>query len=356
MLRTTHPFESSEAVVRTAAQLGAESLWTVDHLLGLFHPELWARGPVAALVPDPDAYYDPFVASAALGRGTSLPLGVAVTDATRRRAADVARSVLSLQHLCEGGFNLGVGSGEAQNLLPFGYPFDRPVARCEEFLGELRCLLDTGRMPGGGVGRLGLPLESGAGRPRVWVAGHGPRMLRLTGRFGDGWLPAWHMSPEEYGRRRARVFDHAAAAGRPRPECGIVAVTLVGESRRRLAEHFDAEPLARLSALGVAAEDWRAFGLEHPCGATCRGLVDAIPHTVAAERLAEVARAIPFELVERSIFLGGVDELTERFAALARHGLEHAVLCNVAGVVGGVAEAQAREADFAELVKRLKDL
>lgn len=356
IVQTQHPWDLNEMALTAADSLGVDSLWTVDHLLGLFHPVLWKRTPQVEVVPDPDAYYDPFVLSAVLGQRTLLPLGVAVTDATRRRAADVARTALSLQHLCTGGFNLGIGAGEAQNLLPFGYEFSRPVARCEEFLIELRALLDGGRMPDGGVGALGLPLASAAGRPRIWLAGHGPRMLRLTGQYADGWLPIFHMSAEEYGRRREVVFRHAAEAGRSAPECGLVAITNVGESRERLAEQYEAEPLARLSALGVPAETWREFGLEHPCGPQCRGFVDMIPHLVDPETLAAVASRIPFELVERSIVLGGLGELTERFEALARQGLDHVMLMNISGAVGGRTEAEARAGDFAELVKRLARL
>ena len=33
--------------------------------------------------------------------------------------------------------------------------------------------------------------------PEVWIAGHGPRMLRLTGEYGDGWYPTVVGSPEE---------------------------------------------------------------------------------------------------------------------------------------------------------------
>mgnify|MGYP006175930959 CR=1 FL=1 len=40
------------------------------------------------------------------------------TDGTRRTAADVARSTLTLQHMAPGGFVLGVGAGEAENLVP----------------------------------------------------------------------------------------------------------------------------------------------------------------------------------------------------------------------------------------------
>jgi phthiodiolone/phenolphthiodiolone dimycocerosates ketoreductase len=59
---------------------------------------------------------------AALGPTTDLPLGLAVTDGIRRGAPDVARSALTLQQMCKGGFNLGIGSGEAENLVPFNYP------------------------------------------------------------------------------------------------------------------------------------------------------------------------------------------------------------------------------------------
>ena len=35
-----------------------------------------------------------------------------------------------------------------------------------------------------------MDLEPPPGRtPQIWVAAHGPRMLQLTGRYSDGWLP-----------------------------------------------------------------------------------------------------------------------------------------------------------------------
>ena len=185
-----YPMESSEQELRIVENMEFDSVWLPDHMLGFFHPELWRESRFSELLHDPDAFFDPFCAAAVLGRQTQLPVGMCVTDGTRRRAPDVARSALTLHHLCAGGFELGIGSGEAESLVPFGYPFDKPVGLCEEFLAELRCLLDTGRMPQGGPGRIGVPLESERGRPRVWVGGHGPRMLRLTGQYGDGWMHA----------------------------------------------------------------------------------------------------------------------------------------------------------------------
>ena len=183
------PFASTEAMLPMYEEMGADSYWAPDHILGVFHPGLWSEIPLSDLAADPDAFYDPFVYGARIGSMTGKPYGISVTDSTRRRAADLARTALSLNDLIPGGFILGIGSGEAESLLPFGYPFDKPVALLEECLVELRSLLDTGMMPNSTTGRMGLPLEAeGRGKPPVWIAGHGPRMLRLTGQYGDGWI------------------------------------------------------------------------------------------------------------------------------------------------------------------------
>jgi phthiodiolone/phenolphthiodiolone dimycocerosates ketoreductase len=353
MLPTLYPWAGNEMTVRLAESMGADSVWAPDHLMGMFHPALWPEVPMAPLSVDPDSWMDPFVLGGAVGRTTSVPYGICVTDSTRRGAADVARAALTLQHVCPGGFHLGVGSGEAQNLTPFGYPFDRPVARCEEFLAELRTLLDTGRMPTG-VGRTGIP-HDGDG-PRVWVAGHGPRMLRLTGEYGDGWLPTFLMAPEEYGRRRAIVLEHAAAAGRPAPECGMLPIMCLGESRERLAEMFEATPIVKLFTLTETAETWRRHGVEHPQGDDCRGIIDLIVHGLDPEELRDLAAKIPFSLVDEVYLLGNVDELVARIEPYARAGCEHVVLGNTTGIVGGMAEIEARAADFVALGAALREL
>src|SRR5438132_1610557 len=48
--------------------------------------------------------------------------------------------------------------------------------------------------------------------PAVWVAAFGPRMLRLTARYADGWNTAWHGPDtgrfgEELGRLRGALDD-----------------------------------------------------------------------------------------------------------------------------------------------------
>jgi phthiodiolone/phenolphthiodiolone dimycocerosates ketoreductase len=351
------PFGSTEQVLPLYEQVGFDSYWAPDHILGVFHPGLWADTPLSSLADDPDAFYDPFCYGARLGTMTRLPYGISVTDATRRGAADLARTALTLNDLIPGGFILGIGSGEAESLVPFGYPFDHPVGRLEQVLGELRSLLDHGVMPGGGPGRMGLPLQAeGRGGPQVWVAGHGPRMLRLTGEHGDGWIPTWWMTPEGYGEKRALVAEHAAAAGRPMPVCSLLPFLLFAESVERAADMFEKEPLGKLFGLFAMGSMWEANGLTHPLGNDSKGFIDVVIHELDPDELRDIAPTIPFEMVQQVLFIGNATELATKFEAYARNGLEHVVMANLTGVVGGMDEIMARAMDLPALKAALSEL
>ena len=350
------PLDSTDMMLPLYEEMGADSYWAPDHILGVFHPGLWSEIPLSAMAADPDAFYDPFVYGAVVGTKTDKPYGISVTDSTRRRAADLARTALSLHDLIPGGFILGIGSGEAESLTPFGYPFDKPVALLEECLIELRSLLDEGVMPEG-VGRMGLPLEYGdKGGPAVWVAGHGPRMLRLTGQYGDGWIPAWGMSPEEYGDKLRTIAGHAEAAGRPTPEAGMLPFTLFSESQERSEEMFEAEPLGKLFGLFAMGHVWEEHGLEHPLGNDSKGFIDVIMHGLDPDDLRDIAPTIPFEMVKQVLFVGNAEELASQFEAYAKQGLEHIVLGNLTGVVGGMDEIMARGAELPTLTAALREL
>ncbi len=350
------PFGSTEQLLPMYEQVGFDSYWAPDHILGMFHPGLWADTPLSALAADPDAFYDPFCYGARVATMTSRPFGISVTDATRRGAADLARAALTLNDLLPGGFILGIGSGEAESLTPFGYPFERPVGVLEDELTVLRCLLDGGRMPAG-CGRMGLPLHAeGRGGPKVWVAGHGQRMLRLTGQFGDGWLPAWWMSPEEYGASLATVAGHARAAGRPTPEAALLPFLIFAECVDRAAEMFEKEPLGKLFGLFAMGSMWEANGLTHPLGNDSKGFIDVIIHELDPDDLRDIAPTIPFEMVQQVLFIGNADELGCQFEGYVRNGLEHLVMANLTGMIGGMDEIMARAAELPMLKTVLTEL
>jgi phthiodiolone/phenolphthiodiolone dimycocerosates ketoreductase len=351
-----HPLEIGFETINLAKQINADSLWAPDHILGLSHPDHWERNPWSEFVTHSDGWFDPYCALALLSSQTDLPLGIAVTDGTRRRAVDVARSALTLQHMAKGGFNLGVGAGEAENLVPFGYPFEKPVGELETFLHELRHLLDTGCSLHVDYARLGLPLESGAGRPKVWVAAHGPRMLRLCGQYGDGWLPAWKMAPEDYAQRREVIRKHADEAGRPMPVSGLFASCILAESRQKAFDLLNANPISKSSTLWASGEKWLEYGVKHPAGDDCQGLFDVIVHELDGDELEEILRKVPAELMDEVSFIGTVEELLETFDAYRQAGLEYLVVAAATGIVGGVEAAEASAKDFIKLAEGISKL
>lgn len=354
LVSPVHPFESCRTMLALAEEAGVDSLWLPDHLVGLAHPVLWRDMALAELSPDPDAWYDPFACTAVMGQESKLPMGVCVTDGIRRRAPEVARSALTLHHLCRGGFTLGVGAGEAGHLIPFGYDFSTPVADLEMFLNELVSLLNHGAMPAGSSGRTGLPLRrDDLGRPKVWVAAHGPRMLRLTGEYGDGWVPAWPMSPASYGQRRSVIAEHADRTGRQMPECALHVAVIVGRSRDHVAELMERDPLGKLTALFCSADIWTKYGMRHPSGDKCRGLVDLIQHELDPDELRELAPTIPFELVEEFFFIGNASEISDRVSGYADNGLEHVILGSATGTVGGLNEINSNATELIKLVTTL---
>ena len=312
LLPTLQSMEVNSGALRAAEQLGADDVWVLDHMMGFTHPDLWPDFPASAALPDPDALLDPFCVAAALGPTTDLRMGLSVTDGTRRRGADLARASLTLNDACRGGFVLGVGSGEAESIVPFGYDYERPVGNVERALTEIRSLLDTGAMPEGG-GRTGLPRDD---VPEVWVAAKQPRMLKLTGRYADGWIPL-PSEPEEYAKQYELVKQAADQAGRPAPVASICPATIFGESRDAVAAILEEVPIVKLMAYYLPDEIWQRHGLEHPAGPGCRGQIDLIPHELDPAELRAIAPRIPIELLEELAWIGSAEEIADRLRPFA---------------------------------------
>ncbi|MGH2986732.1 MAG: LLM class flavin-dependent oxidoreductase [Solirubrobacterales bacterium] len=83
----------------------------------------------------------------------------------------------------------------------------------------------------------------------LWIGAYGPRMLRLTGRLGDGWLPSLgghYLSPDDIPPMQARIDEAAKRAGREATDVRRI-VNVMG-----LEGTPDAWPeaLARVAGLG----------------------------------------------------------------------------------------------------------
>lgn len=223
----------------------AETYARAEFDTGICH----AISSASAMLDDPDAFLDPFCVASVVRRNTNMLLGGSVVDLTRRRPIDFARSVHTVHHAAKRGLIFGIGSGLELNLAPFGYDTTKRVSRFQESIKGLRCLLDTGRMFDG-VGRVGLPLESAAGRPQIWVAGNAPRVHRIAGQYGDGWITL-NVPPEEYAKDRATVMDAASAAWWSATVCALSPWVLPGPSRSAIAAKLENVPLYSRRSVGA---------------------------------------------------------------------------------------------------------
>lgn len=336
------PVASVVWLVRLARLLGLEGVMVWDHLQDFVPRALWSPRAtwMARLRPSPHPYYD---FAALLGRLTAhagrLRLGVGVTDPIRRHPVLLAQTMLTLAHLARRPPILGLGAGEAENLEPYGFPFDHPVSRLEEVLHILRACLDgpgTVRFQGryyavpDGVFDLAAPRGR---RPEIWLGAHGPRMLALAGRFADGWYPNWIDTPEEYAAKLAVIRARAAESGRdPSAIRAGLQAPLVLAPTERAVQALLRHPALRLVGLLRPASDWQALGLVHPFGETFRGYLDFIPERVAAETLRAALRAVPLELVARSVLAGTPEQVVERLRAYRAAGLEFLAVLPVSAV------------------------
>jgi hypothetical protein len=146
-----------------------------------------------------------------------------VANLPLRPPAVLARSVASLDILSGGRVELGLGAGAFWDAIEaMGGPRRGPgeaVAAVEEAIAVIRALWTPGRTPriDGRHYRLqgAKPGPFPAHDVGIWLGAYGPRMLALTGRAADGWLPSQgYTPPERLAGMNERIDAAAVDAGR----------------------------------------------------------------------------------------------------------------------------------------------
>ncbi len=304
-LRTTLPLDLSRLDNLDGGRY--HSIWLPDHMVSFWPDSIWTPEftDLATVSPSPHRHLDGLaVAAAAAALTHHVPLVSAVVDTVRRHPAMLAQTALTIDHVARGRFVLGLGSGESENTLPYGFDFARPVARFEEALRVIRLLWESdGPIDFDGqfysLHHARLDTEPYGGRPPpIWIGASGPRMLDIAGRYADGWWPAGAWTPEHYAEMLAAVRTSAERAGRDPlaiTPC-FIQVCLIGESEAALSEILQA-PLVQAFLLQVSAETLRGFGFEHPMGPDWRGFQDIDPAVLTRDRIVEFLAKVQPEML-----------------------------------------------------------
>jgi phthiodiolone/phenolphthiodiolone dimycocerosates ketoreductase len=341
-----------------------------DHLnamvpRALATPEYLGVG--AKLVPDVDAVLEPWTMLghlAARNRARRLRLGVAVTDATRRNPAITAQAAATLHLLTRGRALLGIGAGEREGNEPYGVQWSKPVARLEEALATIRALWNSG---GELVSRdspyfplrnamFALPPYRGTW-PEIWVAAHGPRMLRAAGRYADGWLPFVISRPGDYARSLAAVRAAASDTGRDPASItpALDRALITGRTRDDVDEALDSV-IMKSSALAAPADAWARHGVTHPLGADFSGVHDLVPQTLDHQTALSYTAQVPLSLMRELAFNGTPDEVLDQVADWRDHGLQYLVMINAGTLNARLGKGVTAGASLLKVLRGLKKL
>ena len=359
-----------QASYLTAAATGGDSFWVGDHLNALLPqsiatPEYF--GIAAKLVPNVDAVLEPWTMLgnlAARNRLRRLRLGVCVTDGSRRNPAITAQAAATLHLLTRGRAILGIGVGEREGTEPYGVEWTKPVARFEEAIATIRTLWDsageliTRDSPYFPLRNATFALPPYRGKwPEIWVAAHGPRMLRITGRYADAWVPFVISRPADYAGALEAVRTAASDAGRD-PMTIVPALNravVTGRSRDDVDEALDSVVI-KASALAAPADAWARHGVEHPMGADFSGVQDLMPQTIDQQTALSYTAKVPASLMKELTFNGTPDEVIDQVAQWRDQGLRYLLIINASPLNPKLRKSLAANAPFIKILRSLKKL
>jgi phthiodiolone/phenolphthiodiolone dimycocerosates ketoreductase len=364
---------SADTVIRanylSARAAGIDSFWVPDHLNSLFPRSLWQPKycGAAKILPSADAFMEPWTMLgniAARNRIRRMHLGVAVTDTGRRNPAVTAQAAATMQLLTRGRFILGIGTGEREGNEPYGVDWSKPVARFEEAMATIRALWESN---GELVNRdspyfplrnavFDLPPYKGKW-PEIWIAAHGPRMLRAVGRYADGFFPAFPHKPAEYVRRLEAVRTAASDAGRD-PMSIVPAMALfvfTGRNREEIDKSLESEVI-KAAALKASDEFFAEHGVDHPLGVGFAGAQDILPQDWDEQTALSYIKGISPALLREMALVGTPREIIEQAAEWRDCGVRHVVLLHGSVLQRSLRNALASMAPFLKIMRGLRKL
>ncbi|MGD9753878.1 MAG: LLM class F420-dependent oxidoreductase [Acidimicrobiia bacterium] len=314
----------------------------------------WASGPPAgaldSLLEAERLGYDSFWTAEAYGsdaltplawwgsRTSRIKLGTSIVQLSARTPSATAMAALTLDHLSEGRFILGLGVSGPQVVEGwYGEPYPRPLARTREYVEIVRLILQR-EAPVEFHGEFydlpyrggeGLPAATGLGKPLkstvhprrrdlpIYLAAEGPKNVALSAELTDGWLPLFFSPRAEvnrfYADALAEGFARPGARGRAEDFEVICPVSVVvDDDVSRAADKV--RPMLALYIGGMGArganfhyETFVRMGYERQC--------EQIQDLYLSGRKEEAAAAVSDDMVQAVALVGPRDKIRDDLQA-----------------------------------------
>jgi probable F420-dependent oxidoreductase len=273
---TTPGWKDVRAVAEAADRVGLDSVWLADHF--------FYKAPDGGLYGMHEAWT---LLSAVAAVTTRVELGNLVLCASFRDPGLTAKMAATLDEVSGGRLILGVGAGwHDPEYEAFGLPTDHRVGRFEEWLEIVGRLVrgETVSFDGAYHRVRDAVLEPRpARRIPILVAGHRPRMMRLTAEWADVWNTAWYGVPDAKLEQRLQTLHTALdSAGRPRHAVATTVGIVVRDPDQQSVPDADTRAFeGSVAELAELLTSYQELGVDHL-------IVSAEPMTPRSiERLAE---------------------------------------------------------------------
>ncbi|MGH7963958.1 MAG: LLM class F420-dependent oxidoreductase [Candidatus Binatia bacterium] len=208
---------------RTAEHCGFHSLWAGEHVVFLkdsISKYPYAQGGVLPLPSTKIPLLDPLAAlTFAAAHTKTLRLGTGVYLVPERHPVVTAKQIASLDVLCGGRFDFGVGIGWlAEEFAAVGVPWERRAARTLEYLTAMKLLWTEeepefkGEFCNFPTAYL-YPKPVQKPHPPIIFGGNSTPALRRVAEAGDGWF-GWTLTAAETTGKIEQIRRYARAVGR----------------------------------------------------------------------------------------------------------------------------------------------
>jgi F420-dependent oxidoreductase-like protein len=257
---------------------------------------------------------------------TKLRLGTDLIQLSARTPTATAMAALTMDHLSDGRFVLGLGVSGPQVVEGwYGQSFAKPLARTREYIDIIRKVLareervtsDGPHYPlphPGGLG-LGKPLRAITHPLRadipIILGAEGPKNVALAAEIADGWFPLFFSPRHDHLYKDALAEGFNRPGARRSPEDFEVLATVTVVISDDVEEAADAmRPGVALYVGGMGAQEMN-FHFDVFCRLGYEAEATKIQQLYLEGRKDEAAAAVPTRMVEEMALIGPKEKIRD---------------------------------------------
>ncbi|MDK2876564.1 MAG: hypothetical protein PWQ22_974 [Archaeoglobaceae archaeon] len=258
-------------------------------------------------------------------------LGTGVTDFARYHPSILAQFFATLDNLSPGRLFLGVGSGEAMNILPFGIPWKK-FSQLKEGIEIVKRLWEGEQFSYSGkafqLKDAFLQIKPLQKIP-IYLGANGRRTRELAGMLCDGWMPIAE-TPKTYRQNFEDVKRGAEKAGRSAEEIEpalqiYTALDFDSEKAMERARRF-----AGIVISAIEKVEQAGYELDVPKEFPKKFYFEKLLLTdESMSKFVEYSGKVKDELISDFFIVGNVEECISKIEEFRKAGVKHLMIINV---------------------------